>query len=112
MLADLDYDMIVEAPIAFNQVAQHIKFMRMNLVAAARSQEKYTPALDEQTSLDADGLQMLRLALDFVENSLLTTLWLEYDAPTIAFGIAWLTAKFFDFAPSLEGGWWRLMNER
>jgi hypothetical protein len=112
VLADLDYDMIVEAPIAFNQVAQHIKFMRMNLVAAARSQEKYTPALDEQTSLDADGLQMLRLALDFVENSLLTTLWLEYDAPTIAFGIAWLTAKFFDFAPSLEGGWWRLMNER
>jgi hypothetical protein len=33
-------------------------------------------------------------------SSLLTTLWLEYDAPTIALGIAWLTAKFYDFAPA------------
>ena len=114
VLQDLEFDMIVEAPIAFNQVAQHIKFMRMSLSNATKLPSgnlSQALATNIEQSLDADGLQMLRLALDFVEHSVVTTLWLEYDAPTIAFGIAWLTAKFYNFAPKFAGSWWRLMND-
>jgi len=116
VMQDLDFDMIVEAPVAFNQVAQHIKFMCLSVYGAGKARQGSSSA--PPTTLDPHGhqiqMQMLRLALDFVENSFLTTLWLEYDAPTIAFGIVWLTAKFYDFGGPHEmpGGWWSLMNER
>jgi|LauGreDrversion2_3_1035106.scaffolds.fasta_scaffold187616_1 hypothetical protein len=35
----------------------------------------------------------------------------KHTAPTIALGIAWLTAKFYDYAPDMQG-WWQFMNER
>lgn len=37
--------------------------------------------------LTEEGVQMLRYAQQFVDESLYTTLWLQYDAPTIALGI-------------------------
>ena len=82
VMQELDFDMIVEAPIAFNQVAQYISFMRTSLHTAARSPIAGLPVMsapDDPAILDPDTLQIVGLALEFMENSLLTTLWLEYD---------------------------------
>mmetsp|Transcript_34011 Transcript_34011/g.52992 ORF Transcript_34011/g.52992 Transcript_34011/m.52992 type:complete len:443 (+) Transcript_34011:44-1372(+) len=109
LLQDIEFDMIVEAPVAFNQVAHCIKFIDCECSVRTGSGTGKNLAELQITDLSEHARTMLRLAAEFVNDSLYTTLWLEYDAPTIALGLVWLTCKYYSFAGSV--GWWKRVEK-
>ncbi|EKX46466.1 hypothetical protein GUITHDRAFT_138210 [Guillardia theta CCMP2712] len=80
VLQMIEFDMIVEAPVAYNQVAYCVRLF-CGTELPKQSQEE-----DSVFELSEHGEEILDIAVRFVHNSLYTTLWLEYDAPTIAIG--------------------------
>uniref|UniRef100_A0A7S0HYX2 Cyclin N-terminal domain-containing protein n=1 Tax=Hanusia phi TaxID=3032 RepID=A0A7S0HYX2_9CRYP len=103
VLQAIEFDMIVEAPVAYNQVAYCVRLFCGKEVGKKASEEEGMIELSEH------GDEILDIAVRFIHNSLHTTLWLEYDAPTIAIGAVWLSAKFYGFAG--EPGWWKKVEK-
>jgi len=76
VLQELEFDTIVEAPVAFNHVAHYIKFMRLALRRVGNSPDDMSydhfkaacPHALVDGDLDETGKQMLKLAVEFVEN--------------------------------------------
>jgi hypothetical protein len=76
VLQELEFDTIVEAPVAFNHVAHYIKFMRLALLRVGNTPDDLSydhfkaacPHALVDGDLDETGKQMLKLAVEFVEN--------------------------------------------
>mmetsp|Transcript_39088 Transcript_39088/g.96206 ORF Transcript_39088/g.96206 Transcript_39088/m.96206 type:complete len:437 (+) Transcript_39088:94-1404(+) len=111
LLQDIEFDMIVEAPVAFNQMALLLKYVTRKNYQEDEPADVIFKLKDlVWEDLTEEGAQMLSFAAQFVDASLLTTLWLQYDAPTIAIGIVWMTSKFFYYAG--KKGWWERLERQ
>jgi len=127
VLMDMEFDMIVEAPVAFNQVLHFIKLIGRpdageageknrrelngdNAEGGVEGTPLFQPGEVALQDLSAAGQSMVTLAIEFVKESLYTTLWLQYDAPTIALGMVHLTAKYYNYGGA--PGWWRQVQRQ
>lgn len=116
ILIDSEFDMIVEAPVATNQVADLFRVVddlekrsidEPDLVGGKTGENVGATLKNVKDIGDLSKLvqDMFRFANGLVKESLYTTLWLQYDPPTIALGLVYLTAKVFNYGG--RPGWWR-----